>query len=60
MDAIMKLTQLITVRQLTPDEHHTMMSCTLKLTELIKIAEAAILKKEREAQNEMMNPPWNR
>lgn len=27
MDAIMKLTQLITVRQLTPEEHQTMMTC---------------------------------
>lgn len=60
MDAIMKLTQLITVRQLTPEEHQIMMSSTIKLTELVKIAEEAILKKERKEENEMMTPPWNR
>ena len=56
MDAIMKLTQLITVRQLTPEEHQTMKTCTIKLTELIKIAEEAILKKQREDEA----PPWSR
>jgi hypothetical protein len=56
MDTIMKLTQLITVRQLTPEEHQTMMTCTIKLTELIKIAEEAILKKQREDEA----PPWGR
>lgn len=56
MDAIMKLTQLITVRQLTSEEHQTMMTCTIKLTELIKIAEEAILKKQREDEA----PPWSR
>ena len=56
----MKLTQLITVRQLTPEEHQTMMSSTIKLTELVKIAEEAILKKKRKEENEMMTPPWNR
>ena len=60
MDAIMKLTQLITVRQLTSDEHQIMMSSTIKLTELVKIAEEAILKKKRREENEMMTPPWNR
>lgn len=60
MDALMKLTQLITVRQLTPEEHQTMMSSTIKLTELVKIAEEAILKKKRKEENEMMTPPWNR
>ena len=34
MDAIMKLTQLITVRQLTPEEHQTMMTCILNLPNL--------------------------
>lgn len=60
MDALMKLTQLITVRQLTPEEHQIMMSSTIKLTELVKIAEEAILKKKRKEENEMMTPPWNR
>ena len=60
MDALMKLTQLITVRQLTPEEHQIMMSSTIKLTELEKIAEEAILKKKRKEENEMMTPPWNR
>ena len=56
----MKLTQLITVRQLTPEEHQIMMSSTIKLTELVKIAEESILKKKRKEENEMMTPPWNR
>lgn len=60
MDALMKLTQLITVRQLTPEEHQIMMSSTIKLTELVKIAEESILKKKRKEENEMMTPPWNR
>ena len=56
MDAIMKLMQLITVRQLTPEEHQTVVRCVIKLTELIKIAEEAILKKKREDEA----PPWSR
>jgi hypothetical protein len=60
MDAIMQLTQLVTVRPLKPEEHEIMMKSVLKLTELVKIAEAAIAKKESEAQAEYMTPPWNR
>lgn len=56
----MQLTQLVTVRPLKPEEHEIMMKSVLKLTELVKIAEAAIAKKESEAQAEYMTPPWNR
>ena len=56
MDSITELTQMITVRPLQPEEHKKMITCILKLTELVKIAEDTIAKKR--AMD--FCPPWGR
>ena len=60
MESISELTQMITVRPLQPEEHKKMLSCILKLTELVKIAEETIAKKKAREDNEQYMLPCNR
>lgn len=60
MDSLNTLVRLITCRPLTQEESDTMIEAIIEVRELMKFAIAEKERRENEARNEMMLPPWNR
>lgn len=60
MESLNVLVRLITKRPLTEAETDDMTEAIIKVRELMKFAIEEKERREREAQNEMMLPPWNR
>lgn len=60
MESLKVLVGLITKRPLTQDETDAMTEAMIKVRELMKFAIEEKERRENEARNEMMIPPWNR
>jgi hypothetical protein len=60
MDSLHTLVGLITGRALTDEESRKMTEAIIELQELLSFAIAEKERREREEQNNMMLPPWNR
>jgi len=60
MESLKVLVGLITKRPLTQDETDAMTEAMIKVRELMKFAIEEKERRENEARNEMMLPPWNR
>ena len=60
MESLNTLVGLITCRALTQEESTKMTDAILEVRDLITFAIAEKERREREQQNEMMLPPWNR
>ena len=60
MESLNVLVRLITKRPLTEAETDTMTEAIIQVRELMKFAIDEKERRERQAQNEMMIPPWNR
>lgn len=60
MESLNTLVGLITCRALTQEESTKMTEAMLEVRDLMAFAIAEKERRERERQNEMMLPPWNR
>lgn len=60
MDSLNSLVRLITCRPLTQEESDTMTEAIIHVRELMVFALKEKERRENEARNEMMLPPWNR
>ena len=60
MESLNTLVRLITKRPLTQEETDAMTEAIIKVRELVKFAIEEKERREIEARNEMMLPPWNR
>ncbi len=60
MESLHTLVALITCRALTQEESAKMTEAIIEVKELLSFAIAEKERREREEQNEMMLPPWNR
>lgn len=60
MESLHTLVALITCRTLTEEESTKMTEAIIEVKELLSFAIAEKERREREEQNEMMLPPWNR
>ena len=60
MESLNVLVRLITKRPLTQEETDAMTEAIIKVRELVKFAIEEKERREIEARNEMMLPPWNR
>ena len=60
MDSLNTLVRLITCRSLTQEESDRMTEAIIEVRELMVFALKEKERRENEARNEMMLPPWNR
>ena len=60
MDSLNTLVRLITCRPLTQEESDRMTEAIIEVRELMVFALKEKERREKEARNEMMLPPWNR
>ena len=60
MESLNVLVRLITKRPLTEAETDEMTEAIIQVRELMKFAIEEKERRENEARNEMMLPPWNR
>lgn len=60
MDSLNTLVRLITCRSLTQEESDRMTEAIIEVRELMVFALKEKERREKEARNEMMLPPWNR